>query len=166
MPVGSFGSALLAGYGWSEGRGIGLNSKGDVKVPQYPRRSGTEGLGFVRELQGSDSNLKHKRVIGCSSDPPAVPSKRVFLGKVVRVVEGRNVGLKGEVVEELGSGFEASSAVVLRILESGEHVRVGMDQFAELGSVEEDQCLRKLQELEIELEDSNDRRLVIGKEDD
>eukprot|EP00268_Persea_americana_P045335 TRINITY_DN4618_c0_g1_i1.p1 TRINITY_DN4618_c0_g1~~TRINITY_DN4618_c0_g1_i1.p1 ORF type:complete len:274 (-),score=60.39 TRINITY_DN4618_c0_g1_i1:303-1124(-) len=148
IPVGSFGSGLLAGYGWSEGRGIGLNSKEDVKVPQYPRRFGTQGLGFNCDLQ--ESSPKQRRVIGYSSDPPVVAPKRVFLGKVVKVVEGRNKGLKGEVVEELGSEFEAST-VVLRILNGGELVRVGLDQFVELGSVEEEQW--KLQELEIDWED-------------
>lgn len=148
IPVGSFGSGLLAGYGWSEGRGIGLNSKEDVKVPQYPLRFGTQGLGFNCDLQ--ELSRKQRRGIGYSSDPPVVAPKGVFLGMVVRVVEGRNKGLEGEVVEELGSGFEAST-VVLRILNSGELVRVGLDQFAELGSVEEEQW--KLQELEIDWED-------------
>ncbi|OAY74688.1 Protein MOS2, partial [Ananas comosus] len=45
--VEGFGAALLAGYGWSEGKGIGRNNtKGDTNVVQYDRRAGTTGLGY------------------------------------------------------------------------------------------------------------------------
>lgn len=47
MPVEGFGAALLAGYGWTEGKGIGRNNKtGDAKVVEYDRRAGTQGLGY------------------------------------------------------------------------------------------------------------------------
>ncbi|KAL6907553.1 hypothetical protein ACP4OV_002592 [Aristida adscensionis] len=47
VPVEGFGAALLAGYGWSEGKGIGRNNKtGDTKVVEYDRRAGTQGLGY------------------------------------------------------------------------------------------------------------------------
>ncbi|KAF8718885.1 hypothetical protein HU200_025198 [Digitaria exilis] len=47
MPVEGFGAALLAGYGWKEGKGIGRNNKtGDTKVVEYDRRAGTQGLGY------------------------------------------------------------------------------------------------------------------------
>ncbi|CAL4938552.1 unnamed protein product [Urochloa decumbens] len=47
MPVEGFGAALLAGYGWAEGKGIGRNNKtGDAKVVEYDRRAGTQGLGY------------------------------------------------------------------------------------------------------------------------
>jgi G patch domain/KOW motif-containing protein len=47
MPVDGFGAALLAGYGWTEGKGIGRNNKtGDTKVVEYDRRAGTQGLGY------------------------------------------------------------------------------------------------------------------------
>ncbi|TVU47710.1 hypothetical protein EJB05_07317, partial [Eragrostis curvula] len=47
IPVEGFGAALLAGYGWSEGKGIGRNNKvGDTKVVEYNRRAGTMGLGY------------------------------------------------------------------------------------------------------------------------
>ncbi|GFZ00918.1 D111/G-patch domain-containing protein [Actinidia rufa] len=44
MPVEGFGVALLAGYGWYEGRGIGRKPKGDVKVVQYENRTAKEGV--------------------------------------------------------------------------------------------------------------------------
>ncbi|KAJ1297924.1 hypothetical protein BS78_01G415600 [Paspalum vaginatum] len=47
VPVDGFGAALLAGYGWREGKGIGRNNKtGDTKVVEYDRRAGTQGLGY------------------------------------------------------------------------------------------------------------------------
>lgn len=47
VPVEGFGAALLAGYGWTEGKGIGRNNKtGDTKVVEYDRRAGTQGLGY------------------------------------------------------------------------------------------------------------------------
>ncbi|CAD6202931.1 unnamed protein product [Miscanthus lutarioriparius] len=47
VPVEGFGAALLAGYGWTEGKGIGRNKKtGDTKVVEYDRRAGTQGLGY------------------------------------------------------------------------------------------------------------------------
>lgn len=47
VAVEGFGAALLAGYGWSEGKGIGRNNtKGDTNVVQYDRRAGTTGLGY------------------------------------------------------------------------------------------------------------------------
>ncbi|KAL6648441.1 hypothetical protein ACP70R_012665 [Stipagrostis hirtigluma subsp. patula] len=47
VPVEGFGAALLAGYGWAEGKGIGRNNKaGGAKVVQYDRRVGTHGLGY------------------------------------------------------------------------------------------------------------------------
>uniref|UniRef100_A0ACD5WS68 Uncharacterized protein n=1 Tax=Avena sativa TaxID=4498 RepID=A0ACD5WS68_AVESA len=46
VPVEGFGAALLAGYGWKEGNPIGRDkSKGDPKILERGRRSGTQGLG-------------------------------------------------------------------------------------------------------------------------
>jgi G patch domain/KOW motif-containing protein len=46
VPVEAFGAALLAGYGWKEGSSIGRDkSKGDPKIVQRGRSSGTQGLG-------------------------------------------------------------------------------------------------------------------------
>ncbi|XP_058105150.1 protein MOS2-like isoform X2 [Magnolia sinica] len=175
VPVEGFGTALLAGYGWKEGKGIGRNSKDDVKVVQYVRRAGTEGLGFVPEFH----DTKRKRGDGRPPEPPLVAPKGpdgrtrhvvgideklvprepkgVFVGKVVRVVDGRHVGLKGKVVEMPGSDSE-SSKVVLKLSKSGEEVSVGLKQVAELGSVEEEKCLRRLQELKIHDKKNDERR--------
>ena len=47
VAVEGYGAALLAGYGWKEGMGIGRNAKEDVKVVEIKRRTAKEGLGFV-----------------------------------------------------------------------------------------------------------------------
>lgn len=49
VSVDEFGTAYLKGYGWYPGRGIGKNNKEDVKVFQFSKKTGTEGLGFVRD---------------------------------------------------------------------------------------------------------------------
>ncbi|KAF9592009.1 hypothetical protein IFM89_011592 [Coptis chinensis] len=46
VPMEGFGVAILKGYGWKEGQGIGKNAKEDVQVVQYVRRGNKEGLGF------------------------------------------------------------------------------------------------------------------------
>ncbi|KAI3691978.1 hypothetical protein L6452_31782 [Arctium lappa] len=47
VSVEEFAPALLKGYGWYEGRGIGKNAKEDVKVVQYRKWNAKEGLGFI-----------------------------------------------------------------------------------------------------------------------
>ncbi|KAJ0616069.1 putative G-patch domain-containing protein [Helianthus annuus] len=48
MPVESFAPALLKGYGWYEGRGVGKNPKEeDVKVFEIKGKRGRGGIGFV-----------------------------------------------------------------------------------------------------------------------
>ncbi|XP_010433697.1 PREDICTED: protein MOS2-like [Camelina sativa] len=44
FPVDGFGEALLAGYGWKPGQGIGLKAKEDVKIVEYKKWSGNEGF--------------------------------------------------------------------------------------------------------------------------
>lgn len=56
MAVENFASALLKGYGWVEGRGIGKNAKEDVKVVEYTKRTGKEGLGFVNDMPVPPTN--------------------------------------------------------------------------------------------------------------
>ncbi|XP_043707360.1 protein MOS2-like [Telopea speciosissima] len=64
VPVEGFGAALLAGYGWHEGRGIGRNAKEDTKVVEYTKRAGMTGLGFVTDMPDAknlrpDSNAQN-----------------------------------------------------------------------------------------------------------
>ncbi|KAL7596532.1 hypothetical protein Lser_V15G30173 [Lactuca serriola] len=47
VSVEEFAPALLKGYGWYEGRGIGKNAKEDVKVFQFTKMTAKQGLGFV-----------------------------------------------------------------------------------------------------------------------
>ncbi|XP_021733974.1 protein MOS2-like [Chenopodium quinoa] len=128
VPVEGFGEALLAGYGWRQGMGIGRNAKEDFKVVEYKRRNAKEGLGF------SDDDVVPKKVDGRDNK-----NKGKFeVGKEVRIIGGRKMGYKGRVIEVLrGSLF-------LRLSRSDEEVKVRVDEVAELGSLEEDKCLKEL----------------------
>ncbi|CAJ1932977.1 unnamed protein product [Sphenostylis stenocarpa] len=55
VPVEGFGAAVLSGYGWTEGMGIGKNAKEDVKVAQFKGRTSRGGLGFVASSNNSDN---------------------------------------------------------------------------------------------------------------
>ncbi|XP_042485178.1 protein MOS2-like [Macadamia integrifolia] len=68
VPVEGFGAALLAGYGWQEGRGIGRNAKEDVKVVEYTRKTGMTGLGFVDDMPDGKNHQ-------CDSNAQNVPQK-------------------------------------------------------------------------------------------
>ncbi|KVH88749.1 G-patch domain-containing protein [Cynara cardunculus var. scolymus] len=50
VSIEEFAPALLKGYGWYEGRGIGKNAKEDVKVVQYTKWNAKEGLGFIERV--------------------------------------------------------------------------------------------------------------------
>ncbi|XP_068664252.1 protein MOS2-like [Aristolochia californica] len=174
VPVEGFGAALLAGYGWSEGKGIGRNAKEDVKVVQFLRRANKEGLGFVpgehdkkKKDRNSDSldttvlvapkgpDGRTRHVVGI--DEKLVPRelKGIVVGKVVRIISGRHAGLKGKVVEKLNSDSKNSS-VLLKLVKSEEEVPVGLDEVAELGSVQEERYLKKLQEPSVNDKESSD----------
>ncbi|PSR93589.1 hypothetical protein CEY00_Acc28203 [Actinidia chinensis var. chinensis] len=150
MPVEGFGAALLAGYGWYEGRGIGRKPKGDVKVVQYEKRTAKEGLGFFSDMPSNKDNSS--RINGSNKKEREQRSGKegggggFSVGKDVRIIGGRDVGLKGRVLELVGSG----DWVVLKILRTDEKVKVRIGDVAELGSVEEERCLRKLKELKIQ----------------
>ncbi|KAG9455060.1 hypothetical protein H6P81_007964 [Aristolochia fimbriata] len=173
VPIEGFGAALLAGYGWSEGKGIGRNAKEDVKVAQFERRANREGLGFVSvENDNKKKNRKSDRSDATALVAPKGPdgrthnvvaideklvlheTKGIVVGKVVRVISGSHTGMKGKVVKKLNSDSKNSS-VVLKLLKSEEEISVGLDKVAELGSVEEERCLRKLQELDVNAKESS-----------
>ncbi|MCL7027567.1 hypothetical protein MKW94_006865 [Papaver nudicaule] len=154
-PVEGYGEALLSGYGWKKGQGIGKNAKEDVQVVQYVRRAGREGLGYEPEIndkkngrpllvapKGKDGRTRH--VVGIDEKLVAAEPKGMFVGKVVRVVNGRHVGLKGKVVKVLDDS--ESTRVVLLLLRSETEVTVREVEVAELGSLEEENCLEKLHE--------------------
>lgn len=149
MPVEGFGAALLAGYGWYEGRGIGRNAKEDVKIVQYERRTAKEGLGFVGDIPSTDnrSNNATKKIEKEQTNGRGEEQEpRFCMGKDVRIIGGRDVGLKGRIVEVVGGG----DSVILKLSKSDEEVKLRIRDLAELGSVEEERCLRKLKELKIQ----------------
>lgn len=144
MPVEGFAAALLAGFGWREGMGIGKNAKEDVKIKEYERRAGKQGLGFV-----PDNNAPMR-----SSKEVEVPKENrrddPIVGKTVRIVGGRDSGLKGKVVRKIEDKW-----VILKLTNSEEEVKVNIADIAELGSSEEERCLRKLKESKIQHTDKD-----------
>ncbi|KAL2900067.1 Protein MOS2 [Bienertia sinuspersici] len=145
IPVENFAEALMAGYGWKKGMGIGRNAKEDVKVVEYKRRTAKEGLGFtdnvvVPKVGVDDGSIKarekEKKDGGLSFG----------VGKEVRIIGGKEMGLKGRVVEVVSGG----DSLVLKLSRSEKEVKVGANEVAELGSLEEDKCLKKLKELKIQ----------------
>ncbi|GMY26188.1 protein MOS2-like [Fagus crenata] len=107
VAVEGFDQALLAGYGWYKGRGIGKNAKEDVEVVHYNKRTDKHGLGFFVT----------------TADKTICPSW-VSVGKEARVVAGRDIGLKGRIVKVLGSNENVS--VVLELSKSQEKVQVSV----------------------------------------
>ncbi|KAL8528818.1 hypothetical protein ACS0TY_006319 [Phlomoides rotata] len=189
VPVEGFGAALLSGYGWKEGRGIGRNAKEDVKVSEVTRKAGRGGLGFTGELPGSHLNtngsagedLRKKRGTSSSGNAgddfgkaKARPEKMedrkdkkgFGVGKEVRIVNGREMGMKGKIVEVRDGG----DLLVLRISKSNEKVKIRTRDVAEVGSSEEEKCIRKLKELKVKSKnvDDKDRNLsrMRGREEE
>ncbi|XP_073131885.1 protein MOS2 [Henckelia pumila] len=157
VPVEGFGLALLSGYGWKEGMGIGRNAKEDVKVSEVIKRSGRGGLGFTEELSENrvESNGKGPANLGNANTKQErrreeTGKKRLDVGKEVRIVSGREIGMKGKVVE-----VRSGEILVLRLSGSEEKVKVERKDVAELGSMEEEKCLRSLKELKIKEQNVN-----------
>ncbi|XP_018493171.1 protein MOS2 [Raphanus sativus] len=136
VPVEGFGAALMAGYGWRPGKGIGKNAKDDVEIKEYKRWTAKEGLGF--DLDRSKvvvDTKKAKLKLDVSG------GELFFVGKEVRIVGGRDMGSKGEIVEKKGD-----DSFVVKLSGSGDEVRVGVSEVADLGSQEEERCLKKLKD--------------------
>lgn len=170
MPVEGFGRALLAGYGWVEGKGIGKNAGKDVDVVVLKKRTGKEGLGFTGELPPELKNDRENRENGMNNQRKRSESdggkakgeeKGFYVGKEVRIVGGREVGMKGRILEVRRGGEVA----ILKLLKSEEEVSVNVSDLAELGSKEEERCLRKLKELRIEeRSEFNDKKSGGGRD--
>ncbi|CAO2839264.1 unnamed protein product [Amaranthus hypochondriacus] len=160
VPVEGFGEALLAGYGWKQGMGIGRNAKEDVKVIEYKRRTAKEGLGFTdKEVPvklGTENGIKK------SDEKKSKGGSLSFgVGKEVRVINGRELGSKGRVIEVLPGG----ESLILRLSRSEEEVNVRANEVAELGSLEEEKCLKKLKELKIQHSKEDSKEMVkMGKD--
>lgn len=166
VPVESFAAALMEGYGWRQGRGIGRNAKEDVKVKEYNRRTDKQGLGFVSDVpvgipkkeEEKDGGRERER----NRDGGRVKENNdqesdglASIGKHVRIVGGRDAGLKGRIVEKLDSDW-----FVLKLSKRDEDLKlkVRSTDVAELGSKEEERFLKKLEELKIKDENRGQKR--------
>ncbi|EYU37470.1 hypothetical protein MIMGU_mgv1a006523mg [Erythranthe guttata] len=146
VPVDEFAAALLSGYGWKEGAGIGRNRKEDVKVPEVKKKIGRGGLGFIEEIPEKQIDTNGN----AASENPVNGNEKT---EKLRIVNGRKIGMKGKIVNVKSGG----DLLVLRLSRSNEKVEVPSRDVAELGSEDEEKCLRKLKELEIK--DNKDRNL-------
>ncbi|XP_004144463.3 protein MOS2 [Cucumis sativus] len=166
VPVESFAAALMNGYGWRQGKGIGRNAKEDVKVREYSRRTDKQGLGFVSDVPVGISKKEEEKDGGRERerkrDEGRVKENRdresdglASIGKHVRIVRGRDAGLKGRVLEKLDSDW-----LVLKLSKRDEHVKlkVRATDIAELGSKEEEKFLKKLEELKVKNENTGQKR--------
>ncbi|XP_050369866.1 protein MOS2-like [Argentina anserina] len=136
MPVEGFGAALLSGYGWCPGRGIGRNAKEDVKVVEYTKSTDRHGLGFHKNSK--EKEKKKKEEVGRER------RREEEVAKEVRIVKGRdNVGSRGRVVERLGNGRLVAVKLATRAKEEeGVVVRVNVEDVVEVGSKEEERWRR------------------------
>lgn len=170
VPVEGFGAALLSGYGWKEGRGIGRNAKEDVKIVEVTRKRDKGGLGFTEEhpvpekQSNSDGNAGANLVNanGWSEKMNGLKekdTKGVVKEKEVVIVNGRDMGMKGKILEVRNGG----DLLVVRMSKSNEKVKVRSRDVAVVGSAEEEKCMRKLKELRVKesdnYRDKNDIRL-------
>ncbi|CAA7045327.1 unnamed protein product [Microthlaspi erraticum] len=142
VPVEGFGEALMAGYGWKPGKGIGKNAKEDVQIKELKKWTAKEGLGF--DLDKSKAKVKESVKLDNNKPRDVNGGDLFFVGKEVRIVAGRDVGLKGKIVEKLGKDM-----FVLKLSGSEDEVEVGVNEVADLGSKEEEKCLKKLKDLQL-----------------
>ncbi|XP_010542666.1 PREDICTED: protein MOS2 [Tarenaya hassleriana] len=155
VPVEGFGAALLAGYGWKPGQGIGKNAKEDVKVKEYKKWANREGLGFDPKIsKARETKAEVKEGNGKSDERRESNGVDGFsVGKEVRIIAGREIGLKGKIVEKLGL-----DSVVLKLSGGEEEVKAGIDEIAVLGTKEEERCLKKLKDLRIREENQSSHK--------
>lgn len=141
--VEDFGAAVLAGYGWTQGQAVGRNKNlVDTKVFEYKRKGGSEGIGY----NPSSGDPKKRRGIWVSEEEKEkAKEKTKEKEKIVRVISGRHMGSKGKVLKRSGS-----SELFLKLLETGEEVKLRDEMVADLGSTEEEKFLRKLKRSENE----------------
>ncbi|EPS70759.1 hypothetical protein M569_04002, partial [Genlisea aurea] len=156
VPVDGFGAAVMAGYGWKEGMGIGRNAKEDVKVSEVARKKGRGGLGFTEEpLENAvktDARLGDKLAAVAVEPVNQEEGKSFSVGKKVRIVNGSKMGMKGTIVE-----MRKGDIFVIRTSDSNEKVKVQSIDVAEIGSIKEEQCMKKLKELKIK-EEKDDKK--------
>ncbi|KAL3685499.1 hypothetical protein R1sor_003521 [Riccia sorocarpa] len=166
MPVESFGEAMLRGMGWEKGKPIGRNCK-DVIVPvEYVRRTDRTGLGAEaapkevrtkKYIKPGESRTAAPELVAAagpdgrgrnviSLDEKLVERKRkgVAKGKVMSIVSGRHLGLRGEVLEVLDS-----DRVSVKLLKSEEKVVVSSAELADIGSLEEEKVLKQIRRLNL-----------------
>ncbi|CAH2078020.1 unnamed protein product [Thlaspi arvense] len=88
VPVEGFGAALLAGYGWKPGQGIGLKAKEDAQIFEHKKLIGNAGFGFSMDRPSFKVADAAKLQESGKSDEIGV--KRKIIEKLGRVVSKRS----------------------------------------------------------------------------
>lgn len=127
VPVEGFAAALLGGYGWKEGGGIG-KCRRKVEVRVVERKMAREGIGFK---VGNEKEGERRGSLGFR------------VGEEVRVIGGRDhVGKRGRVVRVSSD----KGSLILEVSRGGEDVRVRVGDVVAVGSKQEEGYLRKEKE--------------------
>ncbi|KAG7541568.1 G-patch domain [Arabidopsis thaliana x Arabidopsis arenosa] len=100
FPVDGFGEALLAGYGWKPGQGIGLKAKEDVKIVEYKKWSGNEGFGFnMVKAKESGKSVKPIKIIDNKLGSGSHEEVKVGINKIENVEKYRVVSKRSRETE-------------------------------------------------------------------
>ncbi|XP_076957898.1 protein MOS2-like [Bidens hawaiensis] len=116
MPVENFAAALLKGYGWHEGRGVGKNAKEDVGLFEINQRNGREGLGFVnnnmpkspKTIHDNSKSWLHSHIRVRIISKELEGARRLFLkkGEIVDVVDPTSCDICIDDSEEIIQGVD------------------------------------------------------------
>ncbi|KAI3758401.1 hypothetical protein L6452_05962 [Arctium lappa] len=127
----------------------GMDEFQDLPVEDFAAAllKGKEGLGFVDDLPMPPTNDGNNRAANTKKEGVSNGEKRqkIYVGKDVRVVGGNEAGLRGRIVEVIAGGDQ----VVLKLSRSQEEVIVRVRDVVDLGSIEEERCLKKLKDVSI-----------------
>jgi G patch domain and KOW motifs-containing protein len=112
VPIEQFGAALLKGMGWKEGTAVGKNPDGLLKPIELTKRPALLGLGATpnplepppkaRKILPGDKIIVSKapEVAIALPDPrKKISQDRFNKGDMVKIIEGRNAGERGKVIE-------------------------------------------------------------------
>ncbi|PQP99805.1 protein MOS2 [Prunus yedoensis var. nudiflora] len=156
-------------YGLNVRQKLDAESENRDGGDERPRLRGVEDTLLQKFKDDLERLSDHRGLEEFDEMPVEVTARRCFLGTGGTRVEGLErmlrkmrrdyVGLRGRIVEKLGNG-----KLVLKLSSRGkeqgqEVVRVNVDQVAELGSKEEEKCLKRLKEAQRKVgSDSKPRR--------
>ncbi|KAI3758404.1 hypothetical protein L6452_05965 [Arctium lappa] len=127
----------------------GMDEFQDLPVEDFAAAllKGKEKIGFVDDLPMPQTNDGNNRAANTKKEGVSKEEKRqkIYVGKDVRVVGGNEAGLRGRIMEVIAGGDQ----IVLKLSRSQEEVTVRVRDVIDLGSIEEERCLKKLKDVSI-----------------